>query len=74
MPKTHPHEEASYRVIPFDDEGFAVEVSIPGSHPTKVSPFRTKKAAEDWILAHKQRVESQSQSGRWFRGSGTARR
>jgi hypothetical protein len=74
MPKSHPHEEATYRVIAFDGANFAVEVSIPGSHPTKVSPFATKQAAEDWIIAHKERVESQSQSGRWFQGSRSARR
>jgi hypothetical protein len=74
MPKTHPHEEATYRVIPFDDTAFAVEVTIPGSYPTKVSPFSTKKAAEAWIVEHKERVESQAQSGRWFRASGGGRR
>ena len=69
MPKTHPHEEATYRVIPFDGGGFAVEVKIPDSHPTKVSPFATEAAAEEWIADHRRRVETQSQSGRWFRGS-----
>ena len=73
MPKTHPHDEATYRVIPFDDDRFAVEVSIPGSHPTKVSPFPTEADAEAWIAEHRRRVQSQSESGRWFRGSGGAR-
>jgi hypothetical protein len=73
MPKTHPHEEASYRVIPFGDAGFAVEVSIPGSNPTKVSPFPSKDDAEAWIAEHQRRVQSQSQSGRWFRSSGGPR-
>jgi hypothetical protein len=73
MPKTHPHEEATYTVIPFDGGGFAVEVKIPDSHPTKVSPFATEAAAEEWIADHRRRVETQSQSGRWFRGSGGPR-
>jgi len=34
MPKTHPHEEASYRVLTLEDGSFGVEVSIPDSHPT----------------------------------------
>ena len=40
--RTHPHAEATYRVIPFDDGAFAVEVSIPESYPAKVSPFATE--------------------------------
>ena len=67
MPHTHPHAEASYRVIPLDGEGFAVEVSIPDSHPTRVSKFATEADAEAWIVAHRHRVESESQAGKWFR-------
>jgi hypothetical protein len=74
MPKTHPHEEATYRVIPSDGGRFAVEVTIPDSHPTKVSPFATEEDAEAWIAEHRRRVEAQSQSGRGFRGSGGGRR
>ena len=70
MPKTHPHEEATYRVIPFDNGGFAVEVSIPDSHPTKVSPFATEADAEGWIAKHKDRVEAQSAATGWFRRQG----
>jgi hypothetical protein len=71
MPKSHPHDEASYRVIPFDGGRFAVEVSIPGSHPTKVSPFATEADAEAWIAKHLIQVQTQSQSGRWFRRAGS---
>ena len=67
MPKTHPHAEATYRVIAFDNGGFGVEVSIPDSHPTRVSMFKTKADAEAWITEHQRRVQSQTQSGRWFR-------
>jgi len=70
MPKSHPHDEASYRVIPFDDTRFAVEVSIPGSHPTRVSPFDTEADAEAWIEKHRLQVQTQSQTGRWFRKAG----
>jgi hypothetical protein len=45
----HPHAEGSYRVIPFDNGLFGVEVSIPDSPPTRVSNFKTKADAEAWI-------------------------
>ena len=67
MPKTHPHAEATYRVIPFDNGAFGVEVSIPDSHPTRVSMFKTEADAEAWIAEHRRQVESQTQSGRQFR-------
>jgi hypothetical protein len=69
MPKTHPHAEATYRVIPFDNGAFSVEVSIPDSHPTRVSMFKTEADAEAWIAEHRRQVESQTQSGRQFRRS-----
>ena len=69
MPKTHPHAEATYRVIPFDNGAFGVEVSSPDSHPTRVSMFKTEADAEAWIAEHRRRVESQTQSGRQFRRS-----
>lgn len=40
--RTHPHAEATYRVVPSGDGAFAVEVDIPESYPTKVSPSATK--------------------------------
>ena len=67
MPKTHPHAEATYRVIAFDDGSFGVEVNIPGSHPTRVSMFNTAADAETWIDEHRRRVEAQAGAGRWFR-------
>ena len=69
MPKTHPHAEASYRVLVLDDGSFGVEVSIPDSHPTMVTRFETQQAAEAWIAGHRDRVQSQTQLGRGFRGS-----
>jgi hypothetical protein len=69
MPKTHPHAEATYRVIPLEDGSFGVEVSIPQSHPTRVSTFSTQADAEAWIAEHRRRVQSQTSSGRWFRGA-----
>ena len=75
MPHTHPHAEASYRVMPLDGGGFAVEVSIPDSHPTRVSKFATEADAEAWIAEHRERVRSENQAGRWFtRPSGNRRR
>ena len=69
MPRTHPHAEASYRVILLDNGLFGVEVSIPDSHPTRVSTFKTKADAEAWITEHRRRVETQTGSGRGFRKS-----
>ena len=67
----HPHTEATYRVVPFDGATFAVEVTIPDTQPTKVSPFATEADAEEWIADHKRRVETQAQTGRWHRRTGT---
>ena len=75
MPKTHPHAEATYRVIPLDDGSFGVEVSIPENYPTMVKPFGTEADAEVWIAEHRERVQSENLSGRWFtRPSGYRRR
>jgi len=70
--KSHPHAEAIYRVIPDTGGAFAVEVSIPESYPTKVSPFSTEADAEAWIAEHRRRVECERLSSRWFRSSGTS--
>ena len=67
MAKIHPHAEASYRVIPLDSGSFGVEVSIPDSHPTTVSMFKTEADAEAWIAEHRRQVQSQTGSGGWFR-------
>ena len=69
MPRTHPHAEASYRVVLLESGSFGVEVSIPDSHPTTVSMFKTEADAEAWIAEHQRRVQSQAQTGRWFRGA-----
>ncbi len=61
MPKTHPHAEATYRVIAFEDGSFAVEVTIPDTNPTTVRPFKTEADAEAWIVEHQRRVTTQSQ-------------
>jgi hypothetical protein len=68
MPKMHPHAEATYRVFADGDGSFAVEVKIPDSHPTKVSPFATHRDAEKWIADHKERVAAQTQiKASWHR-------
>jgi hypothetical protein len=72
MPKTHPHAEATYRVIAFEDGSFAVEVAIPDTNPTTVRPFKTSADAEAWITEHQRRVTTQSQPG-WFRERRTPR-
>jgi hypothetical protein len=69
MPKMHPHAEAAYQAQSCDDGTFRVEVSIPDSHPTKVSPFATQEDAEAWIANHRRRIHEQTQSSRWGRRS-----
>lgn len=56
MATVHPHAEATYRVLPRDDGSFAVEVSIPGTNPTKVTGIESQEAAEAWITRHKESV------------------
>src|SRR4029078_9003212 len=63
MARTHPHAEASYKVIALDNGSFGVEVSIPDSSPTIVTPFASEEAAEAWIAAHRGRGRSQGESG-----------
>jgi hypothetical protein len=63
------HGPTLTQVMPSGDGAFAVEVSIPESHPTKVSPFATKADAEAWIAEHRRRVQSENEPSRWFRSS-----
>ena len=72
MARTHPHADATYRVIAFADGAFAVEVSIPETYPAKVSPFATKADAEAWITEHRRRVQSENERGRWFRSASSS--
>jgi hypothetical protein len=64
--RTHPHVDASYRILEMRDGSFGVEVSIPGSHPTTVTSFKSAIAANAWITLHRQRVVFQSQTGTGF--------
>lgn len=64
--KTHPHGEATYRVVSTASGAFAVEVTIPDTHPTTVSSFPTEQAAEAWIARNQERVAAEGQAGRWF--------
>jgi hypothetical protein len=70
--RTHPHAEATYRVIPIDDGAFAVEVSIPESFPAKVSPFATEADAEAWITEHRRRMQSENKPSRRYSSSGSS--
>jgi hypothetical protein len=64
--RTHPHAEATYRVVPLKDGAFGVEVKIPDRYPTTVSSFATEAAANDWIAHDKQRIETEGAAGKWF--------
>ena len=63
MQKTHPHAEATYRVISFDDGSFGVKVEIPETSPTTVSKFATEADAAAWITEHQRRVQPHTRSG-----------
>ncbi|HZT86327.1 MAG TPA: hypothetical protein VFA12_00070 [Stellaceae bacterium] len=65
--RSHPHAEASYRVVALTGGRFGVEVAIPDSFPTTVSSFDTEAAAEEWIEKDKQRVQEEAAAGRWFK-------
>ena len=56
MDRTHPHTDATYRILPQEDERFAVEVAIPGTYPTIVKSFASTADAEGWIAKHKEDV------------------
>jgi hypothetical protein len=60
MARTHPHAEATYRVIQRPDASFAAEVSIPGMFPTLVTGFADETAAQAWITKHQHEVEDYS--------------
>jgi hypothetical protein len=64
--RTHPHAEATYRVVPLTGGAFGVEVVIPGAYPATVSSFATVAAAEAWIAQDKERVECETIAGKWF--------
>ncbi len=65
MAQTHPHAEATYRVLERPDKSFAAEVVIPGMFPTLISGFATEADAQAWIAKHKQDV--QDYTGGWRR-------
>jgi hypothetical protein len=66
----HPHEDASYRIVPQKDGMFGVEVTIADTNPTVVTSFATKTAAEAWIVKHKRQIESVSlRPRRWLKRS-----
>ncbi len=73
MATTHPHADATYRVISFEDGSFGVEVSIPESEPTTVRTFATEADAEAWIAGHQKRVRHQIETGRGFPRKGGPR-
>lgn len=61
---SHPHANATYRILMLDDGLFGVEVSIPETCPTRVTTFASEQAAEAWIATHRDRVQAQAQSNR----------
>jgi hypothetical protein len=62
----HPHFDAVYSIQRGSDGNHQVEIAIPGSSPTKVSPFETKALAEKWIANHKALVAQGPQKRRSY--------
>ncbi len=60
MEKVHPYALAEYTVFRRDDKTFGVTIVTPDTSPANVTPFPSKKAAEDWIAAHKAKVANQA--------------
>ncbi len=75
MAAPHPHAEATYRLIAGEDGGYAVEVAIPGSGPTRVSGFDTQAKAEAWIERHQANIATGTimQRSAWSRGAKPAK-
>jgi hypothetical protein len=69
MAQTHPHADATYRIVSQKDMSFGVEVSIPGTHPTLVTGLATEQDAAAWIDKHKQRVAAPPAGRSAFRRS-----
>jgi hypothetical protein len=67
MPRDHPHQGASYRIVPRNDEAFGVEVTIPDMAPATVTGFATLADAERWIAKHKEAVAAGRPSRNTFR-------
>ena len=65
--RTHPYAEAVYEVVALTGGGFGVKVSISEASPAIVTSFETVAVAEAWVVTHKSRVQSQSQSRTVFR-------
>ena len=70
MAYDHPHVLATYRILTREDTTFAVEVSVPGTSPTKIFGFGNEAQAEDWIAKHKAQVAK----GTIYRRSGFSSR
>lgn len=68
--RTHPHADATYRVIPGSAGAFVVEIIIPDTYPTVVSGFASAQAAEAWVDGNKKRVAAEGLAGRWFQKPG----
>ena len=60
MARTHPHSDATYRILSLPGKAFGVEVVVPDTYPTTVSGFVSEAAAPAWIANHKRHVEANS--------------
>ena len=67
--RTHPHADATYRVVRLSGETFGVEVTIPDRYPATVMSFESEAAAAEWIARDKHRIDTEGAAGRWMRRS-----
>ena len=71
---THPHADATYRVVAQKDLSYGVEVTIPNTHPTMVTSFATERDAQAWIAKHRKRAESDRlPKQKWFKKAAKGR-
>jgi len=48
----------TYRVVPFKDKTYGVEVTLPGKPSYAVDTFSTEAEGEAWITAQKQKTDA----------------
>jgi hypothetical protein len=57
MAQNLPKAEPAFRVFSRGDDSFGVEITIPPTEPTSVTPFATEGAALAWIADYQKRLE-----------------
>jgi hypothetical protein len=72
--KTHPHADASYRVVSLAEGGFGVEMTMVGSYPATIKSFASEQDADAWIARKREQVQTEVSDRHWFKRSKFNRR